>query len=865
MNQRVMRLLAVLALACMWTAGSVLAADTGREPAVRPPVAPVDEARIEAVELESAAAVKLDGEFNEEAWRLATPISAFLQREPREGSEPTHRTEVRVLYDKTYLYVAVRAFDPDPGRIVGIKTRRDAHSPSDWIAVFIDSYRDRRTAYQFGVNAAGVKRDSYFFNDGNQDDSWDAVWDVQVTKDSQGWKAEFRIPFSQLRFEPGKGDTFGFAVWREVPRLNEVSTWPVLARSRSGFVSQFGSLSGLRLSGAGKRLEFVPYSVGQVSTKPVDAGNPFASSPDPAASLGADLKYALTPGLTLTATVNPDFGQVEADPAVVNLSAFETFYQERRPFFVEGSGNLRFDLDCNDGSCTGLFYSRRIGRRPRGYPDVPGGGYTSVPMLTTIFGAAKLTGRVGAFSVGALNALTAEESAPVVLGARRWSETVEPLTNYALAQAKREWSNRSSLGFMVTNTARRITDAVSFLPSGATTGGVNWDWRLKDPRFAITGYWAGSSVRGSVEAIDALQRNSVHYYQRPDADHIEYDPLKTSMNGHAGQIGFQKIGGKRVRFSFNGNYKTPGFDTNDVGYVRRSDAIQQSSWVQFRWETPTKVYRTFRLNLNQWGGWNFAGQRRSLGTNVNAHIVLPSNWAIGSGVNANTTGIDDRATRGGPAFRSAGGGNVWYYVESDSRKAFSGAWMGYYWRDREASSEYGFDPRITWRPTSSLSVSGGVNFSKADNHSQWVANITEASRTRYVFGRIQQTTLGLTTRVNYTITPNLTVQMYAQPFVSAGRYDGFRELTRPQAATYAAQFEPYRYSGNPDFNYKSFRTTNVLRWEYKPGSALYVVWQQGREGSTDRGRFDFNRDFGDVFGLPGSNVFLVKFSYWLNM
>ncbi len=839
-------------------------ADTHRLPAAAGRAARDAGARIEAAELTGALAVKLDGELSETAWDLATPIDAFLQREPQEGAAPSSRTEVRVLYDKAYLYVAVRAFDSEPQKIVGIRTRRDANSPSDYLGVFVDSYHDRRTGYMFGVNAAGVKKDAYFFNDGNQDDSWDAVWDVEVTTDAEGWKAEFRIPFSQLRFEPGKRDTFGFAVWREIPRVNEIATWPVLAKSRSGFVSQFGELGGLRLTGAAKRLELTPYVVGQAQTMPTGDGSPFLKSPDGSGSLGADVKYALTPGLTLTGTANPDFGQVEADPAVVNLTSFETFYQERRPFFVEGSGNLRFDLDCNDGSCTGLFYSRRIGRQPRGYPDVPDGGYASVPQQTTIFGAAKVTGRAGAFSVGGLTALTAEERADVAFGLQQTAYTVEPLTNYTLAQAKREFSNQSSLGFMFTNTARRLNDDVSFLPSGATTGGVNWDWRLKDRRYSLTGYWAGSSVRGSAEAIDALQTSAVHNYQRPDAAHVEYDPARTVMNGHAGMLGFQKIGGKKVRFSLVGNYKSPGFDVNDVGYVRRADTIQQSGWVQFRWDTPTRAFRTFRLNLNQWAGWNFDGDRRSAGFNVNAHIVLKSNWSAGAGTNFNDAVVDDRSTRGGPSFRSTRGGNVWYYLNTDERKALNGGWMGYYFRDEQGSVEYGFDPEVTWRPTSFLSLSGGVHYSKSNDDTQWVDNIDGASSTHYVFGRIRQTTVALTTRVNYTITPNLTVQIYAQPFVSAGEYNEFKELVRPHAQPYASQFAPYAYGGNPDFNYQSLRMTNVLRWEYKPGSALYVVWQQGRETVHEQRRFDFSRDVSDVFGLPASNVFLVKFSYWLN-
>lgn len=834
-------------------------------PAGRVPAREV--ARIEAVEIPDgpAGAVKLDGEFSESAWERATPIRGFLQRDPKEGGAPTFETEVRVLYDRNSLYVGVWAFDADPSKIVGIRTRRDGSSPSDWIRVVIDSYHDRRTAYEFAVNAAGVKQDQYWFSDTNNDPSWDAVWDVSVKRDDKGWRAEFRIPFSQLRFEPGKRDTFGFAVMRQIGRLNETSSWPLIAKSRSGFVSQMGELGGLKLTGSAKRLELVPYSVGQVQSQPVTGGNPFVKSPDPSGALGLDLKYALTPGLTLTTTVNPDFGQVEADPAVVNLTAFETFYQERRPFFVEGSGNLQFDLDCNDGRCTGLFYSRRIGRRPHRHPDEPDGGYVSSPGLTTIFGAAKLTGRAGAFAIGALNAVTGREDAEFSSGFNRWTETVEPLTNFTVVQAKREWKNQSSLGFAFTNTARRLDRDVSFLPSNATTGGMNWDWRLKDRRFSVTGYWAGSTVRGSAEAIDDLQTNAVHYFQRPDATHLSYDPTRTSLSGHAGAVGFQKIGGSKVRFSFNGNYKTPGFDVNDVGYVRRADEIMQSAWVQIRWDTPTTLYRNVRLNLNQWAGWNFGGESRFRGTNVNAHIVLTSNWSAGSGFNLEGAGVDDRSTRGGPSLRSKSGGNIWYYVQSDSRKRVNGMWQGFAYRDQVGDVSWGFDPEVTCRPTAFLAVTGGVHFERMNEDSQWVENVTAGNATHYVFGRIRQTTVGLTGRFNYTVTPNLTLQLYAQPFVSAGAYSNFKEVVRPRAARFADQFAPYAYSGEPDFNYRSFRMTNVLRWEYRPGSVLYVVWQQVREDSASDGAFRFRQDMRDLFALPARNVFLVKFSYWLNL
>ena len=824
----------------------------------------VSGARIDAVALPEATAVELDGEFSEEAWKATVPIDAFVQREPLEGAAASLRTEVRVLYDKAYLYVAVRAFDPEPDRIVGIKTRRDDESPSDGVAIFIDSYRDRRTAYMFGVNAAGVKKDGYFFNDGNQDNSWDAVWDVEVSRDSEGWNAEFRIPFSQLRFEPGKLDTFGFAVWRDMPRTNEVSTWPLLSKNLPGFVSQFGDLGGLRLTGSAKRLEFLPYTVGQVQTHTTDEGNPFLSSPDPAVALGADIKYAVTPGLTLTSTINPDFGQVEADPAVVNLTAFETLYAERRPFFVEGSGTLKFDLDCNDGNCTGLFYSRRIGRHPQGIPDTPDDGFVSAPLQTTIYGAAKLTGRVGGFSVGAMNAVTGEERAQVALGSSRTVQTAEPLTNYALAQAKREWSNRSSLGFMMTSTNRRLNDDIGFLASRAVTGGVNWDWRVGGSNYAIQGYWVGSTVRGSAEAIDRLQTNAVHRFQRPDAGHLVHDALRTSLNGHAGQVAFGKVGGQTVRFNSTVLYKSPGFDVNDVGYLRRADQIMQSNWIQFRNNTPRGPFRSTSVNFNQWAGWNYAGESLFKGGNINAHAVFTNNWRLSVGFNIEGSGLDDRTTRGGPSFRSKSGKNVWYFLGTDSRKALSGGWSGVYVRDEQGSTVVRYDPEFTWRPTSFLSVSGGVGYEKVNEDTQWVDTVTD-TRDRYVFGRMHQQTVSLTARINYTITPTLTVQLYAAPFVSAGAYSDYRELVKPHAASFRDQFTPYAYADNPDFNYKSFRTTNVLRWEFKPGSALYLVWQQGRELSVEQGRFRFGQDFRDIFGLPGSNVFLVKFSYWLNL
>jgi hypothetical protein len=829
-------------------------------PAGRAPSVPSPRESVTAVEVPAASALKLDGDLNDAVWQRAVPITDFRQRDPHEGAPPTFPTEVRVAYDETAIYIAVEAFDPDPGKLVGRLTRRDSDSPSDWIQVYIDSYYDHRTAYEFAVNPAGVKVDGYWYNDDQEDSSWDAVWDVAVARTARGWRAEFRIPFSQLRFRADGLGTIGFGVARKIARLNETSTWPLVAKSVTGIVSQFGDLKGVHLTRSPKRLELVPYAVANVTTEPDP--NPLVKATQPGASMGLDLKYALTPGLTLTATVNPDFGQVEADPAVVNLSAFETFFNERRPFFVEGSGIFRFDVDCNDGQCSGLFYSRRVGRAPHEEIDAPDLGYAVQPAQTTIFGAAKLTGRVGRFSIGVLDALTGEESATTALGDVRTHPVVEPTTNYTVVRATREFANQSSLGFMTTATNRALPAAMTDLARAAYTGGVDWDWRLvKD--YSLSGFWAGSTVRGDAPAILALQESTTHSFQRPDADYLGYDPARTSLDGHAGSLSFSKIGGEQVRFTSNVSFKSPGFDINDVGFMRRADQRTVSNWLQWRHERPSKYLRSFRINFNQWAGWNFGGDRLFSGGNVNAHAVFANSWETGAGFNVESRGFDDRLTRGGPGGYSEGFRTQWGYVSTDNRRLVVGNLFVGHGADRHGSWFGHLNPEATIRPTSALSVSLGVRYSRNVADAQWIEEVTDPG-THDVFGHLNQTTVGLTTRVNYTLRPTLSIQLYAEPFVSAGAYTHFKELVNGRAARYADRYAPYAYDGNPDFNYKSFRTTNVLRWEYRPGSTLFVVWQQSREDDSEYGSFRFARDFRDVFRTPARNVLLVKLAYWLN-
>jgi hypothetical protein len=824
--------------------------------------------RVDAVAVTDAqTAIRVNnGELSDEIWQLSDAVDAFVQRDPEEGGKPSQRTEFRVAYDLTTLYVKVRAFDNEASRIRGYLTRRDADSPSDWIRVLIDSYHDRRTAYEFAVNPVGVKADRYWYNDNSRDDSWDAVWDVKVSIDEAGWTAEFRIPFSQLRFNPTTSSTFGFAVSRQIARLNETSTWPLLARSANGYVSSFGDLGGLSMAASPKRLEIVPYTVADLTTQPT-GGNPLLKSSARSGSVGLDMKYALTPGLTLTTTINPDFGQVEADPAVVNLSAFETFFSERRPFFIEGLGNLQFGLDCPE--CNGLFYSRRVGRAPHGTDHLPSGDniYTDVPVQSTIIGAAKLTGRVGKFSIGAMQAVQQEESATVFDGVERFRRPVEPLTSYSVGRVRREFKNQSSFGGVFTAANRRL-GPLSFLPESAYSGGIDWDWRFKS-FYSLAGNLVGSSVRGSAEAIELLQESSRHYYQRPDATSFALDASRASLSGAAGRLAFSKIGGQRVRFNSNNTFKSPGFDVNEVGFFRRADMVSTGNWVQLRSDTPTQRFRNRNINFNYFSAWNYDGDRLELGWNVNANVTFVNNWEIGGGYGGNEWSFDDRLTRGGPIGRRNRLPLGWMWVNSDRRKPVSlnmffgtgGDGLGSGFRD--------INPELTFRPTAALNVTAGMRFNRNKSDYQWISNVTD-TKDHYVFAHLDQTTVALTGRVNYTMTPNLSLQLYAEPFVSGGDYAGFKEQVDGRNPDYSRRFSPlaaaYAFDlvGDPNFNVKSFRTTNVLRWEYKPGSTLFIVWQQARENDAVPGDFRFGRDLRDIFRSAPRNVFLVKLAYWLN-
>jgi hypothetical protein len=803
----------------------------------------------------------LDGVLDDAAWRDAPLIDGFLEYEPNTGATPRFRTEVRVLYDDKYLYVMGRMFDPAPDSIISLLSRRDVRTESEQLKLVIDSYHDRRTAYQFIVNPAGVKRDFYVYNDNTEDATWDAVWDVATKIDSLGWTAEFRIPFSQIRFNRDADKTFGFMVVRDVARTKQRISWPLYHRDKQGYVSQAGEIGGIQQLPQPRRLEVTPYVVTKNETRLESSGR--YSKPQ-TQTVGADLKLGVGSNLTLDATINPDFGQVEADPSVLNLGAFEQFFEERRPFFLEGAGIFQFRTACGDidTGCTGLFYSRRIGRAPQlsgVYRD------PANPTASRILGATKLSGRLASgLSLGVLGTVTQREEGPA-------DRTLEPGTSYGIARLQQDLRNgQTGIGAMVTVTERSLDQwTENFLRSSAYTGGVDLRHRFLDNKYEFTAYVAGSTVKGTDDAIAATQRSSVHQFNRPDDD-LVYDPTRTSLTGDAERISISKFGGGITRFQTVLERFSPGFETNDVGFQARADQQMLRNWFALQFNTPTKLYRRAFTNFNTYNTWNTAGMPLAQSLNTNWHAELPNTWWVHGGVNLNerTATYDDRVSRGGPAVRRSPAYNWNLGVEGDRRKWYTPVlFAGQFGGDEGRSVGRWIEPSLQFRVSSRFSASASVNYEHAKNDDQWIENVagTNGGPTAYTFARLDQHTVRMTGRVNYTATPTLSMQLYAQPFVSTGDYTDWKELNDPRAGGYASRYKPYGTRDPGGFNVREFRSNTVVRWEYRPASTLFFVWQQGRAGNDPtRPDFDFNRDVGGVFGLHPMNTFLVKASYWFN-
>lgn len=841
----------------------------------------------------------IDGKLNDPAWENLNWEGEFIQRDPYEGQQPSQQTSFKILYDNNNLYVAIRAHDKEPGKIVRRVSRRDSLE-GDWVSIDIDSYHDLRTAFSFAVNAEGVKYDEAITEDGEHfDSSWDPLWTVKTSVDNDGWIAEMCIPFSQLRFANSTDHVWGMQVTREIFRNKETSHWQFIPKDAPGWVNKFGELQGLKqISNKKERLEITPYTLGKLQYFQAEEGNPFATGRLRNAVLGLDGKIRITSDLTMDFTINPDFGQVEADPSEVNLTTFETFFQEKRPFFIEGRNILNFQVMGGDGdfSMDNLFYSRRIGRAPRYEPNTRSNEFMSIPTNTSILGAFKLTGKTkNGISIGIMENLTGTEKAEIAGSGDRRFETVEPLTNYLIMRVQKDYNKGNTIiGGMLTATNRFIGDNdtnLAFLHRAAYTGGLDFLHTWKNKKYYISLKTIFSHVLGDEEAILRTQRSPTRYFQRTDADHIEVDPNRTSLSGHGGTLSFGKSGNSHLLYSMGVTWRSPGLELNDTGYLRQADRIMQWLWVGYRIWKPFSIFKNLSISFNQWKGWDFSGENIFDGGNINFMTHFKNNWGIGYGINRQGQSISTTALRGGPSIISPGGWSQWVEIGSDNRKhlVLNGG-ASFYNAEENNSDSSDYYVSLTYRPASALSISVQPGFSKEKRQLQYVNTVDFLGEKRYIFAAIDQKTISVTFRVNYSITPDLSLQFYGQPFISAGKYSKIKRITTPRAPRLVDRFHAFspveiQYNtddstyyidenqdgaidytvSNPNFNFFQFRSNLVVRWEYRPGSTLYLVWSQGRTGFGDTGDFSFSHDFKDLFQVKPHDVFLVKFTYRFGM
>ena len=861
--------------------------------------------------------ISIDGKLNEAGWSKAQPATDFLQVEPKSGELATQRTEVRFLFDGEALYVGARMFD-SLGK-AGVKpmlVRRDQYNnEADWITLVFDTFHDHLGRTRFSVNASGAKEDAYGPGGSNPDPSWDPIWEQATSIDDLGWVAEMRIPLSQLRFPQDSLQTWGVNIIRFVSRLNESSYYSWWKNNEIGGPARFNHIEGLELAKSSSgRLEVLPYVVTRNAyVKPSDPLNPFEHKVFYDVRFGGDVKYLLTSNLTLNATVNPDFGQVEADPAVINLSQFETSFPEKRPFFIEGQGFFGFGnfscFFCSNVSSMNLFYSRRIGRLPQASGlafTKANGGFVDLPENTTILGAAKITGRTkNGYSIGFLDALTGEGRADVRTDAGvKTEQIVEPRTNYLVGRLKRDFrSGNTVLGGIVTSTRRNMNDPglVPLLPQHAEAVGSDFNINFKNRMYSLFGQYAFSTVGGDSLAITRLQKAPAHYFQRPDRRSKDgflsdaLDPRANAMHGAGGYTRFAKDGGDWL-YETSFNFRTPGFEVNDLAFNSRSDYFWHNVNFAKSVTKPNKYQRNMFSIIGGQRQQNFDGDFTDGQLHVYHGMTFPNYWYANTFVMYRPEASDDRLLRGGPVVRRAQNAYYSAYVSSDSRNKLVLETSPYYQKNAEGFDNYGLNLFARFKPASNVSVNFGPSYSYGSSGAQYVTSYADAAATdfygrRYVMSSIVQKTVSFDTRVQWTFTPTLTLEVFMQPLVGSVDYYDFKEFEAPRrlakrlygtqgstidsSVTASGRVTQYTVDAdggtatnantfdNPDFIFRSLIGNAVLRWEYMPGSTMFLVWQQNRNGSDGRGDFDFGRDYTELFRTNPQNYFLVKVNYWL--
>ena len=841
--------------------------------------------------------VILDGIIDEVAWDAVAWGGDFTQWQPSAGEPPSEKTSFKILYTQRYLYVAIRAYDREPENIVKRMSRRDGFD-GDLVQINIDSYFDKRTAFSFAISVSGVRGDEYVSNNGSDwDSNWDPIWRARTNIDEEGWTAEMQIPFSQLRFAEKDKYVWGIQFTRQLFRKEERSNWVPVPQNPPGWVHLFGELHGITDIKPKNPLEIQPYLVAKTEHYEAEEGNPFATGKGNNLTVGINGKIGLTNDVTLDFTINPDFGQVEADPSQVNLSAFQVFFRERRPFFVEGNNILNFGLTANantdsDFDRDNLFYSRRVGRNPSGGVTTETNDHVDFPSNTHIIAATKVTGKnKNGFSFGLLESVTKREFATIDRLGDRHKQEVEPLTNYFVARIQQDFKEGSTyIGGMLTGVYRDIAtgSALDFLHKQAYSGGLDFVHNIKDRTYTLSINTVFSHVNGTTAAILNTQTRSEHLFQRPDADHLTLDSTLTSLMGTGGTVIFGKNTGKLV-FQSGTTWRSPKLELNDAGFMRVADRINVWNWISYRAIQRQKgIFRRLQFNLNQGSQFDFDGKSLGNTMRINVNSDFKNLWGFGGGFYHEGNIRSNADLRGGPAIIYPGAVNYWVYFRTNDRKkiSFAASTWQYFGKQNYAYGR-GINFRMNLQPMDALSISLRPRFSRRRNDMQYVTTESYLNTDRYIIATIDQKTYSMQIRMNYSIKPNLSIQYYGQPFVTSGNYSAFKRITDAKASILTNRFERLdaRYLhyndqdavyevdedrdglmdysfGQPSFNFVQFRSNLVLRWEYKPGSTLFLVWNEQRTDDLD---ITTDSSVGGMirglFDKKPHDIFLIKFTY----
>ncbi len=819
---------------------------------------------------------RIDGHLDDECWQsIGTWEGNFIQQQPNQAKDPSQETEIKILYDDTYLYMAMICHDNEPEKIRALLGRRDENM-GDMAGIALDSYFDKQTAFEFNVTAAGQKVDLMHLGEYGWDFNWDAVWDGKASVGDSAWYAEMRVPFSQLRFANKKEHIWGMHIWRWIERLKEEDQWKLIPIDAPAMVYIFGELHGISDIPYKRNFEVMPYAKAKFNSESNENLN---------AGFGLDGKIGVTSDFTLDYTVNPDFGQVEADPSVLNLTSYEVFYTEKRPFFLEGNSILEYGAGDSDL----LFYSRRIGSAPGYMPFVNSTEELSMPDHTSILNALKLTGKNrSGLSLGIINSMTAGENAVISFNGQERKEAVEPFTNYFIGRIKQDYNKGNTvLGALVTSTLRNIKDEhLQYLPDKALVGGVDFQHNWHNRKYFVSLKSFASHVAGEDTAISRLQLDSRHFYQRADADHLNYDKSLTELQGWGGEVRGGKRSGK-LRLIGSLDWRSPGLELNDVGYLWQADYINQGLDFIYRINKPRGIMNSWFLEMTQRHYRSYGNEK--LGDDLSSRLRLEFKnlWRLDLAGNRVFYTVDTRQLRGGPSLRIEGNRMARVFLQTNSSKnLFLAGGPQKMWSDDKISHLERYNLFIQWQISNRFNISSNTTYSVQTDNNQYVMQSMADGERNYIVGRINRETLNAVFRAELFITPELSFQYYASPYASVGQYSDFRKVAEPKSVSLNNRFDPLFImdqgagrilvdenqnvirnltTRNPDFNFQEFRSNFVARWEYKTGSTVYFVWTNNRSRYNDFYEPSILESLKGINKVKAENAFMVKVSFWFSI